>query len=120
MSRIFPHHSSINEVPDLIKCGWFPPTDYKLWGEWRIIPFEKRVGGFVRGLPHVCGIPVATNGILILLSRGDEPLFEAHLSNFIPVKEEHIPLVKCYSSPEFELANSSKPLAIRLADKYGL
>tara|TARA_R110000787_G_scaffold8323_8_gene27805 strand:- start:894 stop:1202 length:309 start_codon:yes stop_codon:yes gene_type:complete len=55
---------------------------YKEIDNWRCPP--EPVRGEIHGLPGSDGMMVATNGILCLIERLNEPPFEGHLDFFVP------------------------------------
>lgn len=57
-------------------------------GRWRKL--FPRPSGEVNGLPTSRGLAIATDGLLVLIERGDGTLFEGHLEWFKKDLEEHM------------------------------
>lgn len=53
----------------------------KPFDTWRLI--AEPVMGKIQGIPTLWGVAIATNGITLILQRGEEYL-DVHLDNFIP------------------------------------
>jgi hypothetical protein len=53
------------------------------------LPVDQQRFGAVIGLPTICGIPRATNGIEVALERSDGEVVLGHLAWFEKDKAEH-------------------------------
>jgi len=53
---------------------------------WRIL--QKPRVGEVNGLPHMRGVAIATNGIIVAIKTGDQRVIFGHLEWFVPDKNE--------------------------------
>lgn len=113
--------SAINELEDLAKFyGWLEPLTRK--STWRLVPLEDRVRGGIKGLTHVYGWLVATDGLECLLFTGEPKLFCGHLDWFIP--DEVVDTKNFFRKVRGEApldpseATKTRVLAKSLASKY--
>ena len=76
------HQSSSSKIESLSSLWITLGTPLRRADQWRIVCDPKR--GQFRGLPHMCGLQIATDGCVLILQREDGRLFSGHITNFEP------------------------------------
>lgn len=94
--------SHIQSLSDLRHYGWMPGSTYTTGGTtskqpndlWRLVPISLRKRVIVKGLRHIEGFLIATDGVRAALITVEDKYFDGHLDFLEVVKDEGFNIAK--------------------------